>query len=120
MESDDFGVYLDRHNQAVAWAVLNRQIIAKRFLGALGLKGSCKLDLCHNSVTPFETAWLHRKGAAPADQGPVVIPGSRGTLSYLVAPKPENQGALLSSPTGQAENGNAQMLNLACHIATVW
>ncbi|MDP6945812.1 MAG: RtcB family protein, partial [Myxococcota bacterium] len=32
------------------------------------------------------SCWLHRKGAAPADKGPVVIPGSRGTLSYLVAP----------------------------------
>ncbi len=30
--------------------------------------------------------WLHRKGAAPADRGPLVIPGSRGTLSYLVQP----------------------------------
>jgi release factor H-coupled RctB family protein len=27
--------------------------------------------------------WLHRKGAAPADEGPMMIPGSRGTLSYL-------------------------------------
>ena len=32
------------------------------------------------------TVWLHRKGAAPSDKGPVVIPGSRGTLSYLVQP----------------------------------
>lgn len=30
--------------------------------------------------------WLHRKGAAPSDQGPLVIPGSRGTFSYLVQP----------------------------------
>jgi release factor H-coupled RctB family protein len=30
--------------------------------------------------------WLHRKGAAPSDQGPLVIPGSRGTFSYLVHP----------------------------------
>ena len=29
---------------------------------------------------------LHRKGAAPSDQGLVVVPGSRGALSYLVAP----------------------------------
>ena len=98
--SDDFAAYLERHNQAVNWAVLNRQIIAKRFLGALGLEGMCQLDVCHNSVTRFETGWLHRKGAAPADKGPVVIPGSRGSLSYLVAPKPENQGALFSLAHG--------------------
>uniref|UniRef100_A0A7S3LN51 3'-phosphate/5'-hydroxy nucleic acid ligase n=2 Tax=Aplanochytrium stocchinoi TaxID=215587 RepID=A0A7S3LN51_9STRA len=30
--------------------------------------------------------WLHRKGAAPSNQGLVVIPGSRGSLSYLVQP----------------------------------
>jgi RNA-splicing ligase RtcB len=30
--------------------------------------------------------WLHRKGAAPSTEGPVVIPGSRGHFSYLVLP----------------------------------
>ena len=30
--------------------------------------------------------WLHRKGAALSDAGPVVIPGSRGARSYLVLP----------------------------------
>ena len=30
--------------------------------------------------------WLHRKGAAPSVGGPLVIPGSRGTFSYLVLP----------------------------------
>jgi release factor H-coupled RctB family protein len=29
---------------------------------------------------------LHRTGATPADRGPVVIAGTRGTLSYLVRP----------------------------------
>ncbi len=28
--------------------------------------------------------FLHRKGAVPSDQGLIVIPGSRGTMSYLV------------------------------------
>ena len=31
--------------------------------------------------------YLHRKGAAPADQGFVIIPGSRGSHSYIVKPK---------------------------------
>eukprot|EP01103_Thecamoeba_quadrilineata_P014114 TRINITY_DN4107_c0_g1_i1.p1 TRINITY_DN4107_c0_g1~~TRINITY_DN4107_c0_g1_i1.p1 ORF type:complete len:277 (-),score=42.90 TRINITY_DN4107_c0_g1_i1:17-847(-) len=30
--------------------------------------------------------WLHRKGAAPTTEGPIVIPGSRGHFSYLVLP----------------------------------
>jgi release factor H-coupled RctB family protein len=82
--------YLTRHNQAVAWGVANRALIAHRFLEALGAQGSRHLDVCHNSVTPLsfqgEACWLHRKGAAPADQGAVVIPGSRGSVSYLVQP----------------------------------
>ena len=48
------------------------------------------IDLFHNTVLPIdyqgELYWLHRKGAAPADQGPVLIPGSRGTFSYIVQP----------------------------------
>lgn len=35
---------------------------------------------------PTEPMWVHRKGAAPADCGIVVIPGSRGTFSYVVKP----------------------------------
>lgn len=30
--------------------------------------------------------FLHRKGAAPTDKGPILIPGSRGAHSYLVLP----------------------------------
>jgi release factor H-coupled RctB family protein len=37
-------------------------------------------------VTPAGV--LHRKGAAASDRGLVPIPGSRGTLSYLVQPLP--------------------------------
>ncbi len=98
--TEDFESYIARHNQAVDWGVLNRRIIARRFLEALGIDGERQLDVCHNSVLPFEGGWLHRKGAAPADQGPVVIPGSRGSLSYLVRPKAENQFALLSLAHG--------------------
>ena len=31
-------------------------------------------------------AWIHRKGAVASDRDFVVIPGSRGALSYLVKP----------------------------------
>ena len=30
--------------------------------------------------------YIHRKGASPSDQGAVIIPGSRGSLTYLVMP----------------------------------
>lgn len=29
---------------------------------------------------------MHRKGAAPVDQGPIILPGSRGTFSYILNP----------------------------------
>jgi len=95
--TEEFDAYIARHNKAVNWAVLNREIIARRFLRALGLGAERRLDVCHNSVTPHQGGWLHRKGAAPADKGLVVIPGSRGSLSYLVRPKLERADIALHS-----------------------
>ncbi len=95
--SPEAKAYLLRHDQAVAWAVVNRQIIAERFLDAIGLTGRCCLDISHNCVCAHRTGWLHRKGAAPADRGLVVIPGSRGDFSYLVEPVTERADAALSS-----------------------
>ncbi|MEL6555391.1 MAG: RNA ligase RtcB family protein [Cyanobacteria bacterium J06621_11] len=97
-ESDEAAHYLERHDEAVKWAVANRALIAHRFLSALRSEGENIFDLAHNTVTPQrlgdetckdkteqdETYWLHRKGAAPSDQGILVIPGSRGSYSYLV------------------------------------
>jgi len=89
-ESDAATSYLLLHDHAVNWAKASRSLIAERFLGALGGASELVLDSCHNSVscrrTEDETVWLHRKGAAPSDRGPLVIPGSRGTFSYLVQP----------------------------------
>jgi release factor H-coupled RctB family protein len=47
-----------------------------------------------------EMLWLHRKGAAPSTEGPVVIPGSRGTLSYLVLPVSPRIGSAFSLAHG--------------------
>lgn len=73
--------YLGEHDDAIRWAVLNREAIAGRFLDRLGTRGDRLLDICHNSVTPHRGGWLHRKGAAPADKGLIVIPGSRGDMT---------------------------------------
>jgi len=82
--------YLARHDRAVGWGRANRALIAQRFLECVGARGERVADVCHNSVTPSrlggERLWLHRKGAAPTDSGPVLIAGSRGTPSYLVRP----------------------------------
>jgi len=89
-ESDAATSYLLLHDHAVNWAKASRALIAERFVETLGGKSKRVLDSCHNSVScrsvEHETVWLHRKGAAPSDKGPLVIPGSRGTLSYLVQP----------------------------------
>ena len=89
--------YLAEHDDAVRWAVLNRAVIAERFLDRLACEGERLLDICHNSVTPHDGGWLHRKGAAPADKGLIVIPGSRGDLTYLVRPRLDRAGAALHS-----------------------
>jgi release factor H-coupled RctB family protein len=82
--------YLEQHDTAVRWAKGNRALLAQRFLTTLGAHGESVLDFAHNSLVSRELegerVWLHRKGAAPADEGPIVIPGSCGTLSYLVQP----------------------------------
>jgi release factor H-coupled RctB family protein len=89
-ESFPAGEYLRGHDYAVRWAVANRQLIACRFARMLGADLERFWDGCHNSITQQdsggETVWIHRKGAVAADGGVVVIPGSRGSLSYLVKP----------------------------------
>lgn len=89
--------YLADHDEALRWAVLNRSVIAERFFDRLGTDGERLLDISHNSVTPYRGGWLHRKGAAPADKGLVVVPGSRGDLTYIVRPKLDRAGEALHS-----------------------
>ncbi|WP_419534130.1 RNA ligase RtcB family protein [Endozoicomonas sp.] len=101
-ESDvGFYEYLEQHNEAVRWAEVNREMIARRFLKAVRSSGECVLDINHNTVMAAtingENGWLHRKGATPSDQGIVVIPGSRGDYSFLVQPVAENTADSLFS-----------------------
>lgn len=92
-DSPDGLAYQQAHDHAVRWAYANRWLCAHRAMTVLGAKGHYILDICHNSVLSYQfgdcACWLHRKGAAPTDQGPVVIPGSRGDVSFLVHPKPD-------------------------------
>ncbi len=82
--------YLRGHDFAVRWAKANRELTVKRFVSALGAEAECLWDGCHNSITRRESngevVWVHRKGAVVANGDFVVIPGSRGSLSYLVKP----------------------------------
>src|ERR1019366_5036903 len=71
-------------------AKANRELIARRFVATIGAEAEPLWDGCHNSITRRESdgevAWLHRKGAVEAEGDFVVIPGSRGSLSYIVKP----------------------------------
>ena len=92
VEAESFAAqeYLRGHDLAVRWARANRELISRRFVASLGAEAECLWDDCHNRITRHEydgeAIWVHRKGAAAADGDFVVIPGSRGSLSYLVKP----------------------------------
>ena len=88
--TEEAGQYIIKHDQALQWASANRALISHRFLWCLDSEGQLLTDINHNTVTPItynnQNCWLHRKGASPSDKGIIMIPGSRGTYSYLVEP----------------------------------
>ncbi|MEV5411283.1 RNA ligase RtcB family protein [Thermopolyspora sp. NPDC052614] len=84
--AQDPAAYLAAHDDAVRWGSLNRRLLAARVAYALGAEPTEPLvDQCHNLVEVRDGVYLHRKGAAPGDGRDVLIAGTRGTPSYLVA-----------------------------------
>ncbi|MDG4759074.1 RNA ligase RtcB family protein [Micromonospora sp. WMMD710] len=82
----DTDAYLALHDAAVRWGSLNRRVLAARVAHALGAEPTEPIvDQCHNLVEVRDGIYLHRKGAAPGDGRDVLIAGTRGTDSYLVA-----------------------------------
>ncbi len=82
----DPAAYLREHDEAVRWASVNRRLMAARVALALGAAPQEPIvDVCHNLVEVRDGLYLHRKGAAPGDGRDVLIAGTRGTPSYLVA-----------------------------------
>jgi release factor H-coupled RctB family protein len=78
--------YVAAHDDAVRWGSLNRRLLAARVAEALGAEtGDAIVDECHNLVEVRDGAYLHRKGAAPGDGRDVLVAGTRGTRSFLVA-----------------------------------
>ncbi len=82
--------YLAAHQDALNFAEVNRKLIGLRMLQQVRTEGQQRLDVNHNLVEPCTinqlNGWLHRKGATPANQGLVIVPGSRGDYSYVVKP----------------------------------
>jgi len=108
--SDACREYLEQHDLAVNWAQANRGLIARRFFEALGTEGRSVLDITHNSVSSkvidSRPYWIHRKGAAPSDAGPVVIPGSRGTYTFVLAAKGDHRATAYSLAHGAGRKWN--------------
>ena len=102
--------YLQEHDHAVRWAAANRALIARRLCDQIHTECVKVLDVPHNGiwarVMEGPTVWLHRKGAAPADQGPVIVPGTRGSLSYLVLPLPDQDRSAWSVAHGAGRRWN--------------
>ncbi|WP_250007330.1 RNA ligase RtcB family protein [Actinoplanes sp. M2I2] len=82
----DPAAYLAAHDDAVRWGSLNRRLLAARVAHALGAAVTEPIvDECHNLVEVRDGLYLHRKGAARGDGREVLVAGTRGTPSYLVA-----------------------------------
>ncbi|MFG1991708.1 RNA ligase RtcB family protein [Actinoplanes sp. NPDC048988] len=84
--AEDPAAYLAAHDDAVRWGSLNRRLMAARVALALGATPEDPIvDECHNLVEVRDGAYLHRKGAARGDGRDVLVAGTRGTPSFLVA-----------------------------------
>jgi len=113
--SEDADNYLKQHDYAVKWSNCNRAMIAKRFMRKLGYTSvdgvpkeydwpKCISHKVHNYLDPaaFYTEenpelrrFVHRKGANKIDvrkEELIALPGSRGSLSYIVKPTKQGRG----------------------------
>lgn len=95
-------IYLRLHDDALLWASRNRQLAAWKLMRCLGFHKEMTplIDLPHNFVEKTPAGWLHRKGAVSTKSGLAIIPGSRGSLSYLVCPNEDTEIALDSISHG--------------------
>ncbi len=96
--SEEADAYLTEHARALLWAERNRRLTAVKLMNYLGVDDDVRtvIDCGHNYLEQWEGGWLHRKGAVSATKGAVVIPGSRGSLTYICVPK-ENTDISLNS-----------------------
>ncbi|MEM6995384.1 MAG: RtcB family protein [Myxococcota bacterium] len=91
LRGDDAADYVTAMNTAANYATVNRMVIAElvrqRMREVYGdLDAPLVFDVPHNIVTREGDRYIHRKGATPAHlEQPVLIPGSMGHASYLMA-----------------------------------
>lgn len=110
---EDYKEYFQEHDIAVKFGKLNRELIAYRLITIIGGRENIKLlDSTHDSITIKESRdeklYIHRKGAAPADIGPVIIAGTRGSNSYIVKPQADSLEYGFSVAHGAGRRWNRQ------------
>jgi release factor H-coupled RctB family protein len=77
--------WLQAHDRCIAWAALNRRLIAARAAAALGTEAALLTDVPHNMVRVCEDGFVHHKGAAAVRPGEIApVAGSRAGLSHVV------------------------------------
>ncbi|WPC43875.1 RNA ligase RtcB family protein [Clostridium sp. JS66] len=85
--SEGFKSYLKDYEKAILFSRKSRKLIAERLCDAInGSLETFVIEAVHNGIEFKDNYYVHRKGAAPSDNGYVVIAGSRGTNSYIVKP----------------------------------
>lgn len=94
--------YLAEHDRALLWADRNRLAVAEKLLDYLGVDPVADpvIESCHNYVERRPEGWLHRKGSVSTKQGAVIIPGSRGSLTYVCMPREDTELSLDSVSHG--------------------
>lgn len=91
LRGDDANDYMEAMHTAANYAAVNRMLIAEmvrnRMRQVFGdIDVPLVFDVPHNIVMRESELFVHRKGATPAHPGqPVLIPGSMGHPSYLMA-----------------------------------
>ncbi|MDP4178477.1 MAG: RNA ligase RtcB family protein [Bacillota bacterium] len=82
-----FENYFKDYEKAVDFAKRNRELISERLSSSVNSTiEHLTIESVHNGIVLKDNYYIHRKGASPADNGYVVIAGSRGTNSYIVKP----------------------------------
>lgn len=101
-DSGQAAAYMEEHDNALLWAVRNRLAVAGKLLAYLNVDDEVRTvaDLCHNYLERTKDGWLHRKGSVSTKEGVVMIPGSRGSLTYLCLPREDTRISLDSVSHG--------------------
>lgn len=101
-DSDRFEAYLKEHDTALFWAEKNRLAVSCKLIKHLGFNKEPEslINCFHNFVEKEDGFLVHRKGVVSSKKGYVVIPGSRGSLTYIVKPRENTESSLNSLSHG--------------------